>query len=167
MGAGAAMNHWTRACHKHVARIALGGMFCAVSVAAAAAAAEYHQVSRSGNYIMLVDKSSIYQAGDYTRASVVTMSADPNEYPILSTLDEVDCAQRRWRTLSHTSRDDNGDVVNSVDDNDPSWNEVKPDTLGEDVVAAICSPSSMTDEALWTDNLADILEAYLDSLDDQ
>lgn len=161
------MNHWTRACHRNLVRLALGAMACAVSVATATAA-EYHEVAAGDDYIMIVDKSSIYQTGDYMRGWVVTMYADPEaDYPIISTLDEFDCPQHRWRALSYTTRDDDGDSIDSFDNDDLSWTNIEPSTNGESLQTAICSSSSITDEAFPTDNLADILSAYLENLDDK
>jgi hypothetical protein len=158
------MTYRTRTCHKRLARVVLGGMICAASVGAAAAA-EYHGVAAGDHYIMIVDKNSIYQAGGYTRGWIVTLSDDRDDDPILSALGEFDCSQHRWRTISYTSRDEDGDVIESVDNDDLSWINVEPGTNGEDLQSAICSPSSMTGEALSTDNLADLLESYLDSQD--
>jgi hypothetical protein len=151
------MNHWTTVGR----RLVLGGMLCAASVAAAAAA-EYHGVAAGDDYIIMVDKSSIYQSGDYTRGWVITMYADPadDDDPILSTLDEFDCSQHRWRAVSYTTRDESGTVVTTFDNDDLSWTNVEPSTNGENLQTAICTPSSMTDEPLPTDNLADILGAY-------
>jgi hypothetical protein len=159
------MNHWTG---RRLARVVLGAVFCAASVAAATAA-EYHGVAAGDDYIVMVDKSSIYQTGGYTRGWVVTMYANPDddEDPILSTLDEFDCAQHRWRPVSYTTRDESGEVVTSLDNDDLSWSNVEPSTNGESLQTAICTPSTMTDEALPTDDLAAILSAYVQTQKDK
>lgn len=156
------MSYWTRMCGKHALRIALGGMLSAVGVAAAGAA-EYHGVAAADGFIMLVDKSSIYETGGYTRGWIVTINADPNEDqdPIESTLDEFDCGQHRWRALSQTSRSEDGEVIDSFDNSDLSWVNVEPSTIAENLQTAICSPSSMTDDPFPTDDLAAIRNAYL------
>lgn len=160
------MNHWMSAGRKGLARAVLGVAFSAMSTAAIAA--EYHGIAVGDDYIMMVDKHSIYQTGGYTRGWVVTMYATPkaDQDPIMSTLDEFDCSQHRWRAVSYTTRDQEGDVVSSFDNDDLNWVNVEPSTNGEDLQTAICSPSTMTDEALPSDNLADILDAYLQSVAD-
>ena len=159
------MKHWTG---RRLARVVLGAVFCAASVAAATAA-EYHGVAAGDDYIVMVDKSSIYQTGGYTRGWTVTMYADPgdDDDPILSTLDEFDCAQHRWRVVSYTTRDESGEVVTSFDNDDLSWSNVEPSTNGETLQTAICTPSTMTDEALPTDDLAAILSAYIKTQEDK
>lgn len=162
------MNHRTSAFHKRLARVVLGGVLAAASVTAVAAA-EYHGVASGDGYIMMVDKSSIYQSGGYTRGWVVTIYADPSDDqdPIESALSEFDCQQHRWRAVSYTTRDEDGDVLQSFNNDDLSWANIEPSTIGEDLQTAICSPSSMTDDPLPTDSLTDIRAAYLKTLDDK
>jgi hypothetical protein len=162
------MTYWTRS---GGARLVLSAVISAAGIAAAAgaAAAEYHGVAADEDSITMVDKSSIYETGGYTRGWVVVLYADPTEDqdPILSSLTEFDCPQHRWRMITYTGRDEDGAVIDSIDNDDLSWENVQPSTIGEKIETAICSPSSMTDTPLSIENLADIRDAYLETLDDK
>jgi hypothetical protein len=148
-----------------VARVALGG-FLAFAGTASAAAADYYGIAAGDGYMMMVDKSSIYQTGGYSRGWLITLnqdSDDEDQAPIVSMLLEVDCQQNRSRPISFTARDEAGSVITS-DDEVGEWSNVEPSTTGETVRDAICSPASITENQLPSDSLTDIRAAYLQTL---
>lgn len=63
-------------------------------------------------------------------------SLDKNEY---------DCANDRFRVLSHTRYDSAGKVVISTDRTNEQWQAVVPDSVGEGVFEFICKAADRKD----------------------
>lgn len=108
---------------------------------AEANAAEWYRLSRSGaqDSVTFIDESSLSVSPQGTRRAwmyIINKDKSSTKY-----LESVKCKARESGTLSSITYTGDGKVTNSYNVKIPEYTPVIPETVGETMLNAICSPS--------------------------
>lgn len=93
-------------------------------------------ITKPNRAAIFVDRTSVQQVGGYTRAWVKMVPENPAIANEILALNEVDCAQRRYRLLSQLTRFSDGRTDNR--NSQPGWEFSTPESAIDGTISAIC-----------------------------
>ena len=154
----------------HMTKSLVVGAFAALLAVGVAAAAESHRflgVFLNDNMLRVVDLDTISNSGAYKRAQSTSIYYERQQlgssgqfFVFLQTVDEIDCATSRSRTVSGAAFDENLSTVQASDIDGP-WKTMAPDSAGEAVVKSVCGQTPMKDDDMLTTDLLTLRGAML------
>ncbi len=121
-------------------------VFTVALVAGPALAADYRILDISKKSLDLVEVSSVQREGQNARIWTVQIwpQATASKAAEMKVYTEFDCRMFRYRLLSYTSYDINGEVL-AGEPSTSEWDYVAPDTVGSALIGIACKTKAPAD----------------------